>query len=176
MTAHRPYRRRLRHPWIQDWRFLLVVAAIALTAFHVTLNRPILIGSDQPSAVFTANQSEIPRRATLECAVASVIDGDTLRCRDGVRIRLHAVAAREADETCSPGHPCPSASALAATRQLRALASGRTIQCQPTGRSYDRVTAICWTPEGVEINCAMIRSGTTVIWERFNRQTPLCHG
>jgi endonuclease YncB( thermonuclease family) len=106
--------------------------------------------------------------------VVFINDGDTLRCEDGTRIRLHAVSARERDGSCSPGHPCPSATAGAATAQLSRLAGGKTIRCEPTGHSYNRVTAICWTPEGEEINCAMVRSGVALLWDRFNRQMALC--
>ncbi|MGH7018754.1 MAG: thermonuclease family protein [Brevundimonas sp.] len=116
----------------------------------------------------------LPVGADLSCRVAYVHDGDSLRCQDGTRIRLHAVAARETDETCSPGHPCPAASAASATRTLKRLTEGRDLACRSTGRSYDRVTAICWTPEGTEVNCAMIRSGTALTWPRYNRQTPIC--
>ena len=115
-----------------------------------------------------------PTADRFACEVAYVNDGDTLRCEDGTRIRLHAVAARESDETCSPGHPCPTASAASATAELRRLASNRTIRCERIGQSYNRITAICWTPADVEINCAMIRSGTTVVWDRFNRERAIC--
>ncbi|WP_426039380.1 thermonuclease family protein [Brevundimonas sp. DC300-4] len=110
----------------------------------------------------------------FSCQVTSVTDGDTFRCAGGERIRLHAVAARETDETCSVGHPCPAASGASATAELRRLVQGRRLQCQPIGQSYGRVTAICWDPRGVEVNCAMVRSGATVIWDRFNRQDPIC--
>lgn len=110
----------------------------------------------------------------FSCQVSSITDGDTLRCADGTRVRLHAVAARESDETCSPGHPCPSASAASATAKLSELASGQTLQCRKTGNSYNRVTAICRNEASIEINCAMVQSGTTVIWPKFNRQTPIC--
>ncbi|WEK41171.1 MAG: hypothetical protein P0Y50_06075 [Candidatus Brevundimonas colombiensis] len=43
-----------------------------------------------------------------------------------------------------------------------------------TGTSYSRVTAICDNEHGVEINCAMVRSEAVVIWDRFNRQEPIC--
>lgn len=117
-----------------------------------------------------------PNTATsrFSCSVAYVNDGDTLRCEDGTRVRLHAVAARETDETCSPGHPCPAASAVSAKATLERLVAGSTITCSRTGRSYDRVTAICWTPAEVEVNCAMIESGTAVVWERFDRIAPIC--
>ena len=112
--------------------------------------------------------------ADFSCVVAKVNDGDTLRCADGTRVRLHAVAARESNETCSPGHPCPTASAAAATSTLTRIAAGKTLSCMQTGNSYNRITAICWTPQGVEVNCAMIQSGTTVVWDRFNREEPIC--
>lgn len=110
----------------------------------------------------------------FQCQVSSITDGDTLRCADGTRVRLHAVAAREKDETCSPGHPCPSASGAAATAKLTELASGQTLQCDKTGTSYNRVTAICRNEANVEINCAMVQSGTTVIWSKFNDQRRIC--
>lgn len=172
-----PRRQRRRdRPWTSDLGFILTVALVGLMAFYVTLNWSQVDDPLPAQTAIAAVPAAIPGRATLACAVASINDGDTLRCRDGTRIRLHAVAAREADETCSIGHPCPAATAASATHELTRLAAARTIRCQPTGRSYDRVTAICWTPEGEEINCAMIRSGTALVWEKFERQAPLCRG
>lgn len=163
----RTYRRRA------TVRFGAVVVGVAVVAFCITYawprSAPRPLVSPQVGAAAASAPSE-----TFSCVVAYVNDGDTLRCQDGTRIRLHAVAARESDESCSPGHPCPAASAAAATRELRRLTSGRTIICEPTGRSGNRITAICSTPAGVEVNCAMVRSGTTLIWDRFNRERPLC--
>lgn len=147
------------------------MAAVASGAFYVTLNAP-RPGQPQPAG-FLRSTYEGPR-GSLSCTVAYINDGDTLRCQDGTRIRLHAVSARERDGSCSPGHPCPAATAGAATAQLSRLAGGKTIRCEPTGHSYNRITAICWTPEGEEINCAMVRSGVALLWDRFNRQTALC--
>ena len=110
----------------------------------------------------------------FSCRVAYVNDGDTFRCEDGTRVRLHAVAARESDETCSPGHPCPQASGATATATLRALVSGQRLACEKTGTSFNRITAICWTPSDKEVNCAMVQSGTTVVWDRFSRQRAIC--
>lgn len=114
--------------------------------------------------------------SSFSCRVMSITDGDTLRCWDGTRVRLHAVAARESDETCSLGHPCPSASGASATAKLSELASGQTLQCQQTGTSYNRVTAICQTEANLEINCAMVESGTTLVWPKFNEQRAICGG
>ena len=152
-------------------RFQTFAAALVLIVLAaVWLND----GASEDRLATAPSPAAPPADADLSCQVASVHDGDSLRCRDGTRIRLHAVAARETDETCSPGHPCPAASAASATRTLKRLALGQDLACRPTGHSYDRVTAICWTPEGTEVNCAMIRSGTALTWPRYNRQTPIC--
>jgi len=127
--------------------------------------------TDTPSA---QTESLLVDPDRFSCEVSSITDGDTFRCSDGTRVRLHAVAARESDETCSPGHPCPSASAASATRTLTEIVEGKTLSCEKTGTSYNRVTAVCWTPTNREVNCAMIQSGTTVIWDRFNRHRQLC--
>lgn len=96
------------------------------------------------------------------------------RAVDRAPVRLHAVAARERDETCQPGHPCPDASGASATAKLTELAMGQTLPCRQAGTSYDRVTAICRNQARVEVNCAMVRSGTAVIWPRFAAEQPIC--
>jgi len=108
------------------------------------------------------------------CNVSSITDGDTLRCSDGTKVRLHAVAARESDESCRPGHPCPSASGAAATAVLEQLAGGQTLQCEQTGTTYNRVAAICRNEQDTEINCAMVNSGTAVVWPRYNAERAIC--
>jgi endonuclease YncB( thermonuclease family) len=148
---------------------------IAVVAFLAILSWPLTDVSLQAARpVVATTPTPTTRGPFFQCDVVHVNDGDTLRCKDGVKIRLHAVAAREADETCSPGHPCPAASGASATAVLNRLAAGKTLTCEPTGRSYKRITAICRTADGDEINCAMIRSGTTLIWDKFDRQHPLC--
>lgn len=149
-------------------RFIATVAVVAVAAFAGTLLWP-------RSATLTAASAEVETGASYDfaCNVAHVNDGDTLRCEDGTRVRLHAIAARETDGSCSPGHPCPSASAAESTSALTRLAGSR-ITCMRTGQSYQRVTAICHNSSGVEINCAMVESRAALIWDRFNRQQPIC--
>lgn len=119
-------------------------------------------------------QSALLQPQGFTCSVSTIIDGDTLRCADGTKVRLHAVAARESDESCSPGHPCADASGAAATAKLTELAGGRTLQCEQTGTSYDRATAICRNHAGVEINCAMVISGMAAVWPKFNAERRIC--
>lgn len=178
LLARRPtWRRiRLRSAGKMDWGFAATAAGVGLACFLGTLWWP------QSPAVLARQVPQTPQipsgapstQALFSCRVINVHDGDTLRCDDGVRVRLHAVAAREMDETCSSGHPCPDASGAAARIELTKLAANRTLACRRTGRSYNRVTAICDNDDGVEINCAMVKGGTTLLWKRFNRQQPIC--
>lgn len=109
------------------------------------------------------------------CTVTSVYDGDgPIHCLEGASIRLNAVAAREMNGTCRRGQPCPTATALAAKNQLQSIVMGHVLSCKQTGTSYNRVTAICWTEAGLEVNCAMVRSGKALIWDRYNRQNRIC--
>lgn len=166
-TAHQPTRAGV------DLRVVAMASTVAIVVFFTALWWPWSLPTAAPQAQplpLAASASE----ASFSCRVTSVHDGDTLRCSDGTRVRLHAVAARENDETCSEGHPCPTASAASARMALVRLAENRTLDCRRTGRSYNRVTAICDNDEGVEINCAMVRSGTTLVWDRFHCQQPIC--
>lgn len=147
------------------WQVYSLAALLAVGTFVGIFFWP----SSQPSEAAAFSSSD-----RFTCNVSSITDGDTLRCSDGTRIRLHAVAARESDETCKVGHPCPSASGASATAKLTELASGQTLQCEQTGTSYGRLTAVCWNEANTEINCAMVQSGTTLIWPKFNEQRPIC--
>lgn len=159
--------------------FVGAVLLVAGVAFGATLMwprsiDPVRSGDDAVLLTHQAQPASASGRShDFECEVAYVNDGDTLRCGDGTRVRLHAIAARETDNSCSPGHPCPPASTSLSRSSLIDLA-GRKITCARTGTSHDRVTAICWNSAGVEINCAMVRSGAAVVWERFNQQEPIC--
>jgi endonuclease YncB( thermonuclease family) len=109
------------------------------------------------------------------CSVTGIHDGDgPIYCAEGPKVRLTAIAARELDGSCSPGHPCPEASAAAATSELRRLALGQRLSCEKTGTSYTRTTAWCWRSDGVELNCAMMRSGKAAYWAKFDSAGRIC--
>ena len=134
------------------------------------------VGSAKPAAHKQGKAVHV-----FTCNVTRVHDGDgPIWCAERgpagkpIKIRLHAVAARELDGTCSPGHPCPAATGVAAQRALEKLALGKTLRCKATGTSYNRVTAWCWTRTGVELNCAMVKSGTALRWAKFDRDRRLC--
>lgn len=109
------------------------------------------------------------------CTVAGVHDGDTLRCfergPDGrrLRVRISGIDARELDGSCAPGHPCASAPPEAATAALERLADGQRLQCQFEGFTYRREAAFCVNGSGVDLSCAMLKSGTVALWPRYWR-------
>lgn len=127
--------------------------------------------------VWYERRAEAPLTATagtFSCTVTSITDGDTFRCSDGTRVRLSGIAARERDGTCRPGHPCPGASAAAATQALGRLALGRTVTCEADGESYGRVTAWCSDPAGIQLNCAMVEGKYAARWTRHDPYGRLC--
>lgn len=153
-------------------QFYLALASIAAVTAVIIIGMYFYYRPSAPAAY--AQQSQMTGPDVFACKVSRITDGDTLGCSDGTRVRLNAVAARETDGTCSPGHPCPTATAEEATDMLSELASGQTLQCRQTGTSYGREAAICINEDGVEINCAMVRSGTALIWPKFASENPIC--
>ena len=125
---------------------------------------------------------------TFTCTPTRVWDGDgPVWCAEGPRLRLHGIAAREKDGTCLPGHPCPEASAEAATAALvqvlepkntRRMGSGHValegapaLRCISGGSAGgNRTAARCWRLDQVEISCAMTGTGTVLEWERYSRR------
>lgn len=117
--------------------------------------------------------------AALSCMNPRVIDGDTLVCA-GESVRLHAINARESNDTCrtyaAPGirgqrktAPCPRTSGKAARDELRRLTAGRRVQCTPTGHDrYGRTVARCRVGT-TDIGCSLVRTGHAAEWRQFGR-------
>ncbi len=111
--------------------------------------------------------------ALFLCTVASVHDGDTFRCQDGTRIRLHAIDTPEMPGTCRKGRKCVPGNPYRAKAALERLALRKTLRCEKTGTSYKRVTAYC-SVGGVDLSCAMVRGGYAVRVPKYDRQRRLC--
>lgn len=119
------------------------------------------------------------------CTPVAVWDGDgPIWCAEGPKIRLAGIAAREMDGTCTPGHPCPTASGVAARDQLVRYLGGprgslpnghirvatRPMTCRSDGSGRgSRTAAWCVTSSGLDLNCAMVTSGAAVRWHRYWR-------
>nr|WP_120218431.1 thermonuclease family protein [Sphingopyxis sp. EG6] len=96
----------------------------------------------------------------IECHTPNVTDGDSLRCNDQ-RIRLLGIDAPEMPGSCRPGRRCVQGDPYAARDYLISL-TRTTVRCTPEGRDrYGRTLARC-TANGIDLSCAMIRSGHAV--------------
>lgn len=129
----------------------------------------------QRTAVGLTSAEQSTADLLFRCTVTGVHDGDgPIYCAEGEKIRLTAVAAKELDDTCSPGHPCPSASGADAKAALTELVADHVLTCERTGTSYSRVTAWCWRSDGVEVNCAMVESGKALPWRKWDPDRRMC--
>lgn len=124
---------------------------------------------------------------SFTCTPIAVWDGDgPVWCAEGPKIRLTGIAAREIDENCRPGQPCPKSSGVAARDYLVSLlggsmgrwadghvkVSGVTLTCTSRGWAKgSRTAANCETGEGVNLSCAMVRSGYALPWASYGGNT-----
>lgn len=107
------------------------------------------------------------------CLVASIYDGDTIRCADGTRLRLAGIDAPEI--SCQRRRPCNTSGAIESRDNLRRLApAGTTIsfrltdanKCRrgfqatdPFGRSVVQAFS-----RGVDLGSAQLQAGYAVRW------------
>lgn len=98
---------------------------------------------------------------------ASVIDGDTIEIH-GQRIRLHAIDAPEARQTCTrEGAPwrCGQAAALALSERI----GRRPVRCEQTDIDrYRRIVARC-SVGGVDLGGWLVGRGLAVAYRRYGR-------
>jgi endonuclease YncB( thermonuclease family) len=89
------------------------------------------------------------------------VDGDTLHCSGGRRIRLYGIDAPEMPGHCRDGRACTPGDPFAAQAQLRGLIRGavtcRTVETDRHGRSVARCESA-----GRDLSCFMLASGHAV--------------
>lgn len=129
------------------------------------------------------------------CTPTHVADGDgPIWCAEGPRIRIAGIAARERDNSCRRGHPCPAASGDDAMRALVNLLGGSRGTVRFHGAAYDHVRvraatmrclsignadgnrtgAFCALGDGRNLSCAMLATGTVTRWDRYWRRDQRC--
>lgn len=97
-------------------------------------------------------------------------------------MRLAAIAARELDGSCRPGHPCPRASGREARDRLVQLLGGSRgvtrdghvrvgsvrLSCELVRiDDYARHVAWCVAPGAGDLSCALVRAGVALRWQRY---------
>lgn len=151
------------------------VAATPLAPYRVKMLTAVLLAT-----------AAIPAGRPFNCMPTRVWDGDgPVWCREGPRLRLAGIAAREHDGTCRANQPCPRASAEVArdtlvrllgkpngrSRQGHILVRGPTLRCVSNGSAgRGRTGAWCVSPTNGDVSCAMVTSGTVLRWQRYWRR------
>lgn len=134
-------------------------------------------------SMLSAQVPTVPSGQTFMCTPTHVWDGDgPVWCKEGPRVRLAGIAARELDGSCSPGHPCPAASGIEARDALvtllgkptgvgqhgHILVTGPALTCRSDGSAGgNRTAAWCTSPRHGDINCAMVLGGWALRWDRY---------
>lgn len=119
----------------------------------------------------------------FSCTPTHVWDGDgPIWCAEGPRIRLAGIAAREIDESCRKGQPCPKTSGRRARDRLVAflggargkspkghiLVAGPAMRCVSNGAARgSRTGAWCEVAGLGDLSCAMLASRTVLRWDRY---------
>lgn len=99
--------------------------------------------------------------AVFVCVSPGVTDGDTLRCRDGTRVRIWGIQAPERHES----------GGSAATRAMSEIVGRADLTCQRKGTSYRRVVARCRLPSGRDVAAELVRQGHAEDWPKFSGGT-----
>jgi endonuclease YncB( thermonuclease family) len=113
------------------------------------------------------------KKGMFACTVQSVTDGDAFRCANGTRVRLSSIDTPEMPGSCRPGRACAPGDPYTAKAALQRLISGRTVQCEQVGMSYNRVAAWC-SVNGADLSCAMVRRGHAIRLPNLDRRRRLC--
>ena len=89
---------------------------------------------------------------------ARVIDGDTIVI-NGIHIRLQGLDAEELSMTNGPK----------SGEVMRDIVGDRIITCKPDGtRSYERIVASCFLPNGTDISRELVRRGWALDCAHFS--------
>ena len=134
-------------------------------------------------SLFALAAAVVAAGQTFTCTPTHVYDGDgPIWCAEGPHVRIAGIAAREMDETCRAGQPCPAASAVQARDALVAFFGGArgtistghvkvrgpTMTCLSEGSAGgSRTAAWCTLPSGQDLSCAMVATGTVLKWDRY---------
>ena len=90
---------------------------------------------------------------------ARVLDGDSIEI-SGARIRLLGIDAPESEQTCADARGQTWPCGKAAAQELRRYIGARELRCEPNGLDrYHRILAICFAPDGSDVNAWMVRQG-----------------
>ena len=91
--------------------------------------------------------------------VDRVVDGDTIVLMDKTRVRLHGIDTPERDQPYGQQ----------ATRALDGLIKSKVYVLEKDTDRYGRLVGVLYTPEGINVNLAMVCGGHAWWYERYAR-------
>lgn len=106
------------------------------------------------------------------CHAPYVIDGDTIQCDHGPRVRIARIDAPEMPGHCRAGRHCAPGDPFEAKAALVEIVRGHDADCTPVsakpsgGSAYDRygrIVARC-SVNGTDIVEFMLAGGLAVVW------------
>jgi endonuclease YncB( thermonuclease family) len=126
----------------------------------------------------------VDKGESFPCTPEAVYDGDgPVWCKEGPRLRISGIAAREMNGECRSNQPCPTATAEESRDALVKLfggatgpqwstkhipVAGKTMQCTSEGQAVgSRTGAWCKLADGRDLSCAMVETGTVLKWDRY---------
>lgn len=133
-----------------------------------------MITADNAVPVAVQPYGAIAQGVEFTCIASLVWDGDgPIWCDEVARIRLAGISARELDNSCRNGHPCPAATGIAVRDHLVLLLGGglgmatdghvrvrATLHCPSTGSAGgQRTGAWCKTDDGDDLSSRMVKDG-----------------
>jgi endonuclease YncB( thermonuclease family) len=126
----------------------------------------VVLGIAGLLAVFAYFKTRDRKLPPVIAGQAAVIDGDTISI-GGTRIRLEGTDAPEWEQTCDDANGASWPCGTKAARELGALIKGVTLTCKTSSfDQYDRVLAVCSTPDGTNVNVWLVRQGWAVSFGR----------
>ncbi|EED35360.1 nuclease [Luminiphilus syltensis NOR5-1B] len=131
-------------PGRQIFRWFSIAVAVVVTGY--------LLYVDQPSPI----EGQLPGDA-IPVSIQRISDGDSFKLRDGTRVRLLGIDAPELDQ----------AYGRQSRKDLIKFTDTVVYLKQKDIDSYGRVVGVLWTAEGVNVNQAMVCSGSAWWYERY---------
>lgn len=110
--------------------------------------------------------------APFECVAPYVIDGDTIQCSHGPRVRIARIDAPEMPGHCAKNRHCAPGDPFASKAALVELIDHQTLACtpvsaKPSGGSpidrWGRTVARC-SVNGIDVGEYMVAGGFAVVW------------
>lgn len=107
----------------------------------------------------------------VHTGIARVVDGDTLELGRGpgaVRVRLFAVDAPEAGQSCRDARGRDYDCGAVATRRLERLVQGERLACEERDRDqYERIVAVCRLGR-MDVGYVLAREGLVYAYREFS--------